>query len=133
MIRIITAIVVEGDEDIGRMPDHRDQMRLRSRGPVEERTLWQKMLMSHPPIPERIGFCFRKILADVGRGEFISVGEQVLQPSVAGFLGGRDENTEIVRHFFSYHSGSRWFREIRGIDLGSVLSASGVRVKKFYD
>ena len=108
------------------MPDHRDQMRSRSRRPIEKRALRQEMLMRHPPIPERIGFYFGKILADVGRREFINVGEQVLQPGVAGFLSRRDENTEIVRHFSSYHSGSCWFREIRGADLVSALSVWAV-------
>jgi len=101
-------------------------MRLRSRYPIEKKALRQKMLVRYPPIPERIGLRFRKILADVGRRQFLNVGEQILQPGVAGLLRGRDENTEMVRHFSSYHSGSSWFREIRGTDLVSALSASAV-------
>ena len=54
--------------------------------------------MRHPPIPERIGFRFGKILADVGRRQFVNVGEQIFQPGVAGLLCGGDENTKIVSH-----------------------------------
>ena len=36
--------------------------------------------MRDPAIPERIRFRFGKILADVGRRQFVNVGEQILQP-----------------------------------------------------
>jgi hypothetical protein len=71
------------------------------------------MLMRHPPIPQRIGFHFGKILADVGRRQFVNVGEQVLQPGVTGLLGGSDEDAKIVRRHLlcGYDSDSLWFRE----------------------
>ena len=79
------------------MPNHCHQMCLCLCRPIEKRALRQKMLMRHPPIPERIGFRFGKILADIGRRQFVNVGEQILQPGVPGLLGGSDEDAKIVR------------------------------------
>ena len=101
MFRVITTIVIERDERVGRMPNHRQQMGLRRRRPGEKRTLRQKMLMRHPPIPERIRFGLGKILPDMWRRQIVNLREKEFLPGIPGFLGRGDEDPEIVSHHLS--------------------------------
>src|SRR6266853_1926051 len=97
MVRVITTIVIERDQYVRRMPDHRQQMRLRRRRPGQKRALGQKMLMRHPPISERIRFGLGKILPDIRRRQVINLREKEFQPGVAGLLRCGDENAKVLR------------------------------------
>ncbi len=68
--------------------------------------------MRHPPIPERIRFGLGKILPDIRRGQIVNLREKEFQPGVPGFLGGGDEDAEIVsRHLLRYDTDVPQFRE----------------------
>ena len=86
------------------------------------------MPVSSPPIPQRIGFGFRKILTDVGRRQFVNVGEQVLQPGVPGLFRGSDENAKIVSHHLLCGIITTDIGFARQEELVYALSASGLRV-----
>ena len=84
-------VVPQRNQHIARVPHDADERHIVGRAPIEQALFREVMLVGHPARSGRFGLGAVELGFEFHEGQIVNVGEQMLDPRVAGF-GRADDN-----------------------------------------